>query len=173
MNIALCQAFGGAFPLPFQLASLSILELQKCGVGYRADRIIRLAKAFLHQQEGGEVDESEEEQKEKTKKDSKGKNKKSSALSSLTTTTTTKSPSSSSSSSSLDALWLESRLRTSEEVFEEVKRWHGFGPYAASNLCQLLGHYDRIPADVRSSLGERRISWLAFVCGCVCMTMWS
>jgi len=46
MNAALCKHIGnGPFPSPAQLARVSAKKLRRrCGVGYRAERIIRLAK---------------------------------------------------------------------------------------------------------------------------------
>lgn len=89
---------GGAFPTPRQAAAWRPDRLQAaCKVGYRAERIIRLAQAF----EAGAVDPA----------------------------------------------WFESPLRSAEEVFEATRALHGFGPYAAANVLQLLGHYDHLPID--------------------------
>ena len=50
----------------------------------------------------------------------------------------------------MDIRWLDSPERTETEVYTEVIGWHGFGPYAASTVCQLLGHYGRIPSDTET-----------------------
>lgn len=70
---------------------------KKTKVGYRAERIIRLAKMFVD--------------------------------------------------GSLDSDWYESPERSSEELYDALLKLYGFGPYAASNMVQHLGHYDRLAID--------------------------
>jgi len=99
MNRLLCDKVGdGAFPSPQQLSRLAPKALKaKTKVGYRAERIIRLARR---------VDSGE-----------------------------------------LDLTWFESPERTSDEAYAELRRIHGLGPYAAANVCQLLGFYDQLAID--------------------------
>lgn len=47
-------------------------------------------------------------------------------------------------------MWLESPERSHLEVYSCALSWHGFGAYAASNICQLLGHYQLIPCDTET-----------------------
>ncbi|WP_432798798.1 hypothetical protein [Poriferisphaera sp. WC338] len=37
-----------------------------------------------------------------------------------------------------------------DELFKQLRSIHGLGPYGASNLCQLLGSYQRIPIDTET-----------------------
>lgn len=58
MNQLLCSEYGveGCFPTPEALATVTIDELKsRCRVGYRADRIIRLASSIAN----GELDLNE------------------------------------------------------------------------------------------------------------------
>ncbi|TWT31247.1 hypothetical protein KOR34_46230 [Posidoniimonas corsicana] len=102
MNRHLTAKVGrGAFPTPAQLARLTPSRLkQSCRVGYRAARIINLARAF----ERGAVDPD----------------------------------------------WFESPARETAELREALLRLEGFGPYAAANMLQLLGHYDHLPIDTET-----------------------
>lgn len=103
MNARLCEQVGtgGAFPSPEQVAALAPAQLaQRCKVGYRAERIVRLARDIVDGR--------------------------------------------------LDLAWFESPRRTSDELYHALLKIHGLGPYAASNLCQLLGHYDRIAIDTET-----------------------
>jgi 3-methyladenine DNA glycosylase/8-oxoguanine DNA glycosylase len=103
MNALLCERVGdsGAFPTAAQVAALSPAALaERTKVGYRAERIIRLAQDVR----GGEIDPG----------------------------------------------WFEHPDRTADELHAALLRLHGVGPYAAANLCQLLGHYDRIPIDTET-----------------------
>jgi 3-methyladenine DNA glycosylase/8-oxoguanine DNA glycosylase len=102
MNRMMClHVGGGAFPTPAQLASVSPGSLQaKCRVGYRADRIIRLARDVVE-----------------------GKR---------------------------DLTKLEDRSRSTQDVYDDLLSIHGIGPYAAGNLCQLLGRYDRLAIDTET-----------------------
>jgi len=102
MNRMLCLHVGeGAFPTPAQLAAVTSGSLQaKCRVGYRADRIIRLAR---------DVHEGR-----------------------------------------LDLARFEDRSRSTADVFDDLRTIHGIGPYAAGNLCQLLGRYDRLAIDTET-----------------------
>lgn len=99
MNELLCDRYGnGGFPTPDQLAKVPAAELkQTCRVGYRADRIIRLARQVTV----GELDLSR----------------------------------------------FERQGVRSAELFDELRQIHGIGPYAAGNMLQLLGHYDRLAID--------------------------
>lgn len=102
MNARLCQRVGGGgFPTPRQLAAVTPARLKKqCKVGYRAERIIRLAR---------DVE-----------------------------------------SGALDLAGFERDGADSNELFDRLRHIHGIGPYAAANLCQLLGHYDRIAIDTET-----------------------
>lgn len=102
MNHRLVDAVGrGVFPSPGQLARWTPSRLkQRCRVGYRAARIIGLARAF----DRGEI----------------------------------------------DAAWFESLQRPAEEVYGRLLAIPGFGPYAAANVLQLLGHYDHLPIDTET-----------------------
>ncbi|MEM9352758.1 MAG: endonuclease III domain-containing protein [Planctomycetota bacterium] len=102
MNQLLVDRVGkGAFPSPELLAPLTPSKLKaRCKVGYRAARIVRLARAFCD----GEI----------------------------------------------DPVWYESTDRTTEELREALLRLEGFGPYAAANMLQLLGHYDHVPIDTET-----------------------
>lgn len=102
MNRRLVERVGaGAFPSPAQVARLTPSRLkQSCKVGYRAARIISLARAFDR--------------------------------------------------GTLDAAWFESPERSTEELREALLAFEGFGPYAAANALQLLGHYDHLPIDTET-----------------------
>lgn len=103
MNDLLCANVGkdGAFPTPAEVAAPTTKQLAKrTKVGYRADRIRRIARAFLD--------------------------------------------------GTLDPAWFEDPRRTGEELYDRLLSIHGIGPYAASNLCQLLGRYDRIAIDTET-----------------------
>jgi len=99
MNQLLCEHYGqGGFPSPRKLAQVKPAVLKaKCKVGYRAERIVRLAKAI----ESGEIVPA----------------------------------------------WFESSDRNSDELFRGLKAVYGLGDYAAGNMLQLLGHYDRVAID--------------------------
>ncbi|MEZ6192610.1 MAG: hypothetical protein R3C45_15155 [Phycisphaerales bacterium] len=103
MNKLLCEKVGtsGAFPTPKQLAAVTPDWLKaNCKVGYRAERIVRLARDV----EAGSIDLS----------------------------------------------WYEQPGLTSDEVNKALLKIHGLGPFAAANVCQLLGHYDRIAIDTET-----------------------
>lgn len=107
MNRLLCAHVGGpapgnnAFPSPEQVAAMEPHELAAVAkVGYRAERIVRLARDVV---EGR-----------------------------------------------LDLAWFEDPARTSDELYAELLRIHGLGPYAAANLCCVLGHYERIAIDTET-----------------------
>ena len=110
MNRLLCAHVGiapsssggaGAFPTPAELASWAPSQLaERCKVGYRAERIIRLARDV----EAGR----------------------------------------------LDLAWFEQPERTTDELYRALRRIHGIGDYAANNILQLLGHYDRLPVDTET-----------------------
>jgi len=99
MNQLLCEHVGGGgFPTPAQVACFRHDQLKQiCKVGYRAERIVRLAR---------DVE-----------------------------------------SGALDLGALESSDDTTDDLFRRLRQIHGIGPYAAGNLCQLLGRYDRMAID--------------------------
>lgn len=99
MNALLCEHVGGGgFPTPGQLAAVRPDALKRrCKVGYRAQRIVGLARRVA----AGE----------------------------------------------LDLGWFEDPRRTTEELEGRLLEIHGIGPYAAANICQLLGRYDRLAID--------------------------
>ncbi|HEX7009707.1 MAG TPA: hypothetical protein VF184_06975 [Phycisphaeraceae bacterium] len=102
MNELLCQVVGqGGFPTPKQLAAWRPDRLKRATkVGYRAQRIVRLARDVAQGR--------------------------------------------------LDLAWFEAPERDSQEVYQALRRIHGIGDYAASNLCQLLGFYDRLAIDTET-----------------------
>ncbi len=99
MNRLMVEHVGqGAFPTPAQLADFGSERLKThCKVGYRAERIVRLAQGILD--------------------------------------------------ASIDLAWFEQPMRTSDELFAALLKLYGFGPYAAGNVCHLLGHYDKLAID--------------------------
>lgn len=50
----------------------------------------------------------------------------------------------------LDLEWFEQPERTSNEVYDAILKLHGIGPYAAANICMLLGFYDRLAIDTET-----------------------
>jgi 3-methyladenine DNA glycosylase/8-oxoguanine DNA glycosylase len=103
MNRFLCDKIGtrGAFPTPGQLAAVTPARLKAdCRVGYRAERIIRLARDV----ESGQLDLS----------------------------------------------WFEQPGHSADEIYKALLAIYGLGPFAASNICQLLGHYGRIAIDTET-----------------------
>lgn len=102
MNKRMVEHVGhGGFPTPTQLADFGEQRLKEtCRVGYRADRIIRLARSVAD----GELDLS----------------------------------------------WFEDSHRTSDELDAAFRGLHGIGPYAAANLCHLVGRYDKLPIDTET-----------------------
>ena len=50
----------------------------------------------------------------------------------------------------LDLDWFEHADRTSDEVHDALLMLHGIGPYAAANICMLLGFYDRLAIDTET-----------------------
>lgn len=50
----------------------------------------------------------------------------------------------------VDAAWFESPSTPSQEKFDALLEWPGIGPYAAANILQLLGCYERLPLDTES-----------------------
>ncbi|CAK0859777.1 unnamed protein product [Prorocentrum cordatum] len=101
MNEALCglpsaaAGAAGAFPTPAELSRTTPARLRRsCGVGYRAERLVRLARACVR----GEVPLA-----------------------------------------SLDA------AGPTAETAQSIAAIHGFGPFAAANVLQLLGGYERMP----------------------------
>ena len=102
MNRFLCDNIGkGAFPTPAQLSAVTPARLKaECKVGYRAERIIRLARDV----ESGE----------------------------------------------LDLAWFEQPSLSADETYKALLKIYGLGPFAAANICQLLGYYDRIAIDTET-----------------------
>ncbi|MBB6430153.1 endonuclease III domain-containing protein [Algisphaera agarilytica] len=104
MNQRMVQHVGhGGFPTPEQLADFGEQRLKDlCRVGYRADRIIRLARMVAD--------------------------------------------------GDLDLDWFEAPAaeRNSDEIYEGFLELHGFGPYAAANLCHLVGRYDKLAIDTET-----------------------
>lgn len=47
----------------------------------------------------------------------------------------------------LDLSWFEDVSRTTQQIAEGFGAIHGIGPYAAANLCQSVGRYDRLAID--------------------------
>lgn len=113
MNELLCEHFGnGGFPTPARLASVSVKQLkQTCKVGYRAERIIRLARDVKQGR--------------------------------------------------LDLGTLEDPARTTDDIYTDLRAIHGIGPYAANNLLQHLGRYDRIPIDSETYRHFREVHGIA------------
>ena len=100
MNRLLCTHVGtrGDFPTPGELGEWSEARLKKmCKVGYRAKRILRLARDV-----------------------ERGR---------------------------LELAWFEDPARDTDELYEALTGIYGVGPYAAHNILQLLGRYDRLPVD--------------------------
>jgi 3-methyladenine DNA glycosylase/8-oxoguanine DNA glycosylase len=102
MNALLCaQVGGGGFPTPAQLARVTPAWLaRQCKVGYRAQRIVRLARAVA--------------------------------------------------AGTLDLAGFENPARPTAEVDESLRAIYGIGPYAAANILQLLGRYDRLAVDTET-----------------------
>ena len=50
----------------------------------------------------------------------------------------------------LDLDWFEQPERTSDEAYAALLKLHGIGPYAAANICMLLGFYDRLAIDTET-----------------------
>lgn len=102
MNDLLCEHIGGGgFPSPAQLARVDEDDLkQNCRVGYRAKRIIELAKSVVEEK------------------------------------------------ISLDDYEIASNDNFSTEKLDKrLRQIHGVGPFAAANLCMILGRYDRLAID--------------------------
>lgn len=102
MNALLCEHVGGGgFPTPGQLAAVRADMLKRrCKVGYRAQRIVRLARQVEKNQ--------------------------------------------------LDLAAFEDATHDTAEIFHRLKQIYGIGDYAAGNLCQLLGRYDRLAIDTET-----------------------
>lgn len=102
MNKMMVQHVGhGGFPSPYQLADFGEQRLRdSCKVGYRADRIVRLARSVAD--------------------------------------------------GSLDLASFEDPDCTSDEIYEQFLSIHGLGPYAAANLCHLVGRYDKLAIDTEA-----------------------
>jgi 3-methyladenine DNA glycosylase/8-oxoguanine DNA glycosylase len=108
MNRLLCEKVGppgiagsGAFPTPAELAAVRPDWLKRhCKVGYRAGRIVRLARDVT--------------------------------------------------SGRLDLTPFEDAALSTDEIFDRLLSIHGIGEYAAGNMCQLLGRYDRLAIDTET-----------------------
>lgn len=53
-------------------------------------------------------------------------------------------------SPNLDPAWFEDPKTPSEAIHEKLLSLPGIGPYAAANIMQLIGRYDRLPLDSES-----------------------
>ncbi|MEM6459325.1 MAG: hypothetical protein AAF710_08050 [Planctomycetota bacterium] len=102
MNRLMVEHVGhGGFPTPEQLADFGVQRLKdRCKVGYRAERIVRLARDVAYR--------------------------------------------------TLDPGWFEDPERTGDELYEAFLEIHGLGPYAAANLCHLVGRYDKLAIDTET-----------------------
>lgn len=102
MNRLMVEHVGaGNFPSPHELADFGEQRLKdRCKVGYRAERIVRLARDVI--------------------------------------------------AGTIDLAWFEDPARTSDELYDGFKAIHGMGPYAAANLCHLVGAYDRLAIDTET-----------------------
>ena len=49
------------------------------------------------------------------------------------------------------ALELESSALSSDELHKALLGLAGMGPFTANNMLELLGHFDRIPADTETA----------------------
>ncbi len=61
----------------------------------------------------------------------------------------------------LDLDWFEDPGHTTDEVFGGLLEIYGIGEYAAGNLCQLLGRYDRLAIDTETYRHFRQAYGLA------------
>lgn len=50
----------------------------------------------------------------------------------------------------VDIAWFESPETPTQEKYDVLLEWPGIGPYAAANILQLLGCYERLPLDTES-----------------------
>ena len=102
MNRRLVETVGqGGFPTPEQIADFGEERLkERCRVGYRAGRIVRLARGVLD--------------------------------------------------GAIDLAWFEAPGRPADALFEGFRVLHGIGPYAAGNLCHLVGAYDHLAIDTET-----------------------
>jgi 3-methyladenine DNA glycosylase/8-oxoguanine DNA glycosylase len=102
MNRQMVEHVGhGGFPTPTQLADFGEQRLkERCRVGYRAERIVRLARDVADGRR--------------------------------------------------DLGWFEDPDRTSDELYAAFLEIHGLGPYAAANLCHLVGRYDKLAIDTET-----------------------
>ena len=102
MNRLMVEHVGqGAFPTPTELADFGVERLKtRCKVGYRAERIVRLARDVVD----GRLD--------------------------------------------LDAF--DDPGRPSDELYAGFLKLYGIGPYAAANLCHLVGAYDHLAIDTET-----------------------
>lgn len=57
----------------------------------------------------------------------------------------------------IDAEWFEDPATSDEAIHEALLDLPGVGPYAAANIMQLLGRYDRLPLDTESVRHGRTI----------------
>jgi len=113
MNAYLCEHVGqGAFPTSAQLASVEPDWLKRqCKVGYRAQRIVDLARDV----ESGR----------------------------------------------LDLAVFEGSDAATDDLAKALQSIHGIGAYAAANLCQLLGRYDRLAIDSETYRHFREVHGMA------------
>lgn len=57
----------------------------------------------------------------------------------------------------IDEAWLADAATPSDDVFQFLKSLPGIGPYAAGNIMQLLGRYDRLAIDTESFRHARTV----------------
>ncbi|MFK7883706.1 MAG: DNA-3-methyladenine glycosylase [Phycisphaerales bacterium] len=57
----------------------------------------------------------------------------------------------------IDEAWLTDAATPSDDVFQFLKSLPGIGPYAAGNIMQLLGRYDRLAIDTESFRHARTV----------------
>lgn len=50
----------------------------------------------------------------------------------------------------VDVEWFEDPATPADAIHEVLLEWPGIGPYAAANILQLLGRYERLPLDTES-----------------------
>lgn len=108
MNARLCEVINPAFPRAAQLARRRPGTLRaRCGVGYRDQRIVDLARLFA--------------------------------------------------SGADEVTGLDDRSRSDGDVYDHLLGLPGIGPYAASNIMQLLGRYGHLPVDTETLRHARSV----------------
>ncbi len=61
----------------------------------------------------------------------------------------------------LDPAWFETPARPIDELYDALRAIHGLGEYAAHNMLQLLGRYERVPVDSETARHFRDVHGLA------------